>query len=372
MPVNGVTNANLLDLWITTLNNLPWEGQHEVLLSRHDHPILNEVFDPTKVQSDGGTQLTRKLQYRESGNADWVRPAAVRDRSIVGVLVDVSLPWCGIQTSHSMVAAEMRRNLGKAKLISMAKVRRTDAMLDMADKIEPRLWATIDNGTDDLHPYGINYHIPPITGVQVTTQAGDDTVTHFRGANPVDSDGPTDLGEYCGVDVSDDTYARMRSYNDVWDNSAGDITEDGLTKMGRMFRRLHWRSPKLATDLEQGTFSKIKICTAETVLENLEKQAKLQNDQVGADLGRYMGATLFKGLPIEWSEDLDTTTYPLFMLNLNYIFPVIEQDTDFREDTPMRDIEQPDVFSTYVDLAFQLLCTNRQRVGGRIDYVAAA
>jgi hypothetical protein len=60
------------------------------------------------------------------------------------------------------------------------------------------------------------------------------------------------------------------------------------------------------------------------------------------------------------------------MLNHDYFYPVVEQGMYFSEDVPQRTVEQPDVFTTWVDLMWQLLCHNRQLGGGNISYVAAA
>ena len=371
--MSGVANDALYDLWKFTLANYDWSDDFEVLLPQHQFDVVDEWLRRDKVQSDGGTELKRQVQYNE-GDATWARPAAVRTRAVQRVVTELKAPWVGIYAEYDMIAAEMRRNLGRSKLKSLAKSRRISAMIGLAKQLDARAWQTPDDSADDLHPYGVPYWIVPITGAQVTA-----TTSGHQGGNP---SGFTTCGN---IDASDSTYSRWRNYNDVWDNSAGTITEDGVQKMGKMWRRLHWRSPLIAADLKQRKFSKLRIHATEVMIDSYSEFVRKQNDSLGSDGGKFYGAGIggsgepyFKGFPLQWAEPLDeaSTTqrgaYPLYMIDHGCFFPVIEVDTYFREDTPPRNVSQPDVFTTYVDLAFQFLCGNRQRAGGVISYVAAA
>jgi len=192
-------------------------------------------------------------------------------------------------------------------------------------------------------------------------------VEHHRGENHgTFSSGPA------GIDASSDTYSRWRNYNDTWDNSAGSITEDSITRMGTMFRHLDFSAPKYMSEIDQPPFKRLRLCACETILASAEKRARMQNDSIGADLGRYQGATVYKGHPFRWVEYLDNdSTYPLYMLNLEYWQMRVFEQKYFREDVPQRDVKQPDVFTTWIDLAYALVNTNRQLGGGVITYVAA-
>jgi len=254
------------------------------------------------------------------------------------------------------------RNRGKAKLIDLVKSRRQSAMADLANLLEDYAWQAPESPSDDLHPMGIPYWITPITGAQVS--AG---TSGHQGANP---SGFSTCG---GIDASATANARWRSYNDVWENSTADIKYDDIKKITRMLRHLRFRSPIMLNDASIDSSKNMRLYTNETVLEGIEEFAVNSNDNIGTDVGKFAGATVIKNLPIIWIEQLDADpSNPLYAINHDFFYPFVMEGDFFRETGPMNDRTQKDVFTTFVDLQFNYICTNRQRAGGVISSVAAA
>jgi hypothetical protein len=260
---------------------------------------------------------------------------------------------------YSISRQEIMRNRSKSRLISLVESRRTAALEDLANLLEEYAWQAPASPADDLHPMGIPYWLAPITAAQQAAGA-----FGHQGGNPT---GFADCG---GIDASGDANARWRNYNDAWTNGDGDIADEDITKITRMLRRLHFRSPVFIQDADSGSYQNLRLYASEKVLEALEDRARKNNDELGADVGRFAGATVIKNIPVIWVEQLDAdTTNPLYAINHAYFHPFVMDGDFFRETGPMNSRDQHDVFTTFVDLQFNFICTNRQRAGGVISRV---
>ena len=132
-------------------------------------------------------------------------------------------------------------------------------------------------------------------------------------------------------------------------------------------------------------FQKLRTYTDETICDSYARAMRRGKNDIGVDPTFGYGAGLnssgdpvFKGFPLVWVEELDTASQtarglnPLYMINHDYTYPVVEAGCYFREDVPMRTVDQPDLFTTRVNLDYNFLCTNRRYGGGVISYVASS
>lgn len=354
-----LSNDTLRDLLKTTLENHPWDGKFEALQKYHDYPVCNLWFAQDKVTFDGGTSILRNVQLTDSGSAKFTRPYEPASPAVADVQARLRVQWVQATADYSISRQELLRNRSTSRLIDLVQARRLASMTDLANLLEEYAWQSPASAGDDLHPCGIPYWIVPITSDQQT--AG--TYGH-QGGNP---SGFSDCG---GIDASAEAGARWRCYNDAWSNGDGDIEDEDVLKITRMLRRLHFQSPVFVQDADQGAYRNVRLYTNETVLEALEDRARKNNDALGADVGRYAGATIIKNLPVLWSEQLDAdATNPLYAVNHVYFHPFVMEGDFFRETGPMNSRDQHDVFTTFVDLQFNYICTNRQRGGGVISRV---
>ena len=354
-----LSNDTLKDLLKTTLENHPWDGKFETLQKYHDYPVCNLWFQQDRVVFDGGTSIVRNVQLTENGSAKFTRPYEPASPTVVDVQGRLRAEWVQATADYSVSRQEMMRNRSKTKLIDVIRSRREAAMADLANLLEDYAWQAPSGSSDDLHPMGIPYWIIPITSAQQTAED-----YGHQGENPT---GFSDCG---GIDASSSDNARWRNYNDAWDSTDGTIAADDVIKITRMLRRLHFRSPVFVSDADSGSYRNVRLYTNETILEGLEDRARTTNDNLGADVGRYAGATVIKNIPVVWIEQLDSdTTNPLYAINHAYFHPFVMEGDFFRETGPMNSRQQHDVFTTFVDLQFNFLCTNRQRAGGVLSRV---
>jgi len=351
-----------LDLWLATLSAFPWRNKLEVLQTHHDYPVMNQWFAKDRMEIQGGTQIQWEVMIDESGFARFMQPMTPKTYEIKDVVGKLKAPWRLCSSHHVITQDEIEENSGSSvQLQRLQRIRRTDCAIDIANKLEKRAWLAPDSTDDEDNPYGVPYAVVPITGAQVTA-----ATCGFQGMNP------TGFTDCYGVDASAAKYARWRNYNDVWTNANAEITDDDVVKITRMLRRLRFKGPINAKQFESGKFDNIRLYCGETLLEASEKKARANNDNLGADLGKFAGSVVTKGIAWIWEEELDSlSSNPLIALNHDVWVPVFQKGEFMRENQPTRLPNQHRVIKTDVDNKFNFVCRNRRKCG-RIDYVAAA
>lgn len=369
----ALTTDSSFDLWKTTLEAWDWDNKSiEYLLDKHQYVVVDQWFREDRIEQEGGTQIIRDVIYREDGEAAFVLPGEVRTRSTMNVIAQITMPFCLMPKQHTITEFEINANRGREQLKKLSTAKRQVALKSIADTLESRVWQLPDV-TNNKKPRGVPYWIVPITSSQRTAHGVAGTKTGaLQGENP---SGFSDCG---GIDASDDTKTRWRNWNDTWTNSAADMTEEDLVRIGRMHRHMRFQAPITVADIDKRSFQKTRIYACEDVIDNFSKVTRAQNDQLGSDAGKYLGAGVtqtgvptFRGLPLIWIEQLDgDTTLPFVMLNHDKFYPVVRQGVWLREGSPMRTVDQPDTFTTWIDNEFNILCLNRAEGGGMISYPA--
>lgn len=356
----GVKNTQLLDLLSTTLPDLP-DNEFEVAWDHEDYEVCNRWFRSDKIDVDGGVTIDRRIMLDDSGAARYVRLYEPSQIEVNDVLKRISIPWCQLETNWSIHALEILRNRSRAKgFIKLIMQRRVDAMVALANKIEERAWATPINENDDLNPYGLPYWL--CLAANDSTSSGG-----FIGQTVRFTDGTTST-----------TRAGLSSASyDKWRNWAGTYTSINRTLIKRMrlaSLKTRFRSPMIVRDVRESPTDNFRIyMNAETLVE-FEEQAHTQNDNLGADIARYRGATLFNRIPMINIPQLDGYTVidggssnfepdPIFGVNHNKFYPIVQEDYWLSESEPQTDRQQHNVFTTFVDGAHQYMCTNLRTAG---------
>ncbi len=333
----------------------------------HGFELGNRLFKQHKIQEDGGNQISRFVSVSDAGTAQFVLPTQVYQPGIVNTMKQLTIQWQFAHGEFSVVRFETQSCRGPEQLVDIVKQRKMEGMYDLALLIEKQLWATYDS-TSATAPLGLTYYIGPyVTG---GTQAG-----AYQATGGYDNGTAAVLTTVAGISAS--TYTRWKNWSFDWNNASGIWDETSIQRLGRAYRNLRFEAPQLATDLANPRYDNLRLYTDQTMIEEAEKAARNQNDQVGPDLGRYQGNTLFRGLPVIWQSQLDTAdtsargTHPIYLVNFNYVYPVVRSGDFFRATTFPVSQYQPDVVNSHIDLSYNILCTNRQLAGAMGCYIGS-
>jgi len=356
----GIANTQLLDLLQTTTAHYPWDGKFAALFETRSFPGINEFLSRRHETVEGGTTYDWRVKYKRGGQASAVEINDTIDPSVVNVLATASVPWRQYNTHWTVNRREMLRNKGRAKLIELVKVRRFDAMEDLAELLEGHLWANLPSANTTF-VWPVPYWLPQATSTTHTTG--------WVGQNPVDSGG-TSLSDCAGIDASSATYDLWRSYQSIWgadgaNGSAPSFTAGDLAKIRAMFRALKFEAPFMVKD--NSPARALRYYANDTTIGAFETIADSRNDNIGFDIAKVAENIAIKGVPVSYVAKLDTdTTNPLYAINHNFFRCLVLKGDYLRESEPMNDVTQHNTFTTHVDLTVQTQMKDRRRGGGVI------
>jgi len=360
----GIPNADLLDLIATTLPNLP-RMEFETALEYQSYPVCNQWFQGDKVQIESGTSIERNIVLDTSGNARHVRLYQKTPINVADVQHKITAPWCQVQTHWSIERREMLRNRAPARFIDLLKSRRMDGTLDLADLLETRAWSTPSSAADDLNPRGLPYWLS-FREDAVTAATDGGAFSAYR----VRYTGGTSTTTKGGIDGSVAANAKWRNWSAVYTA----INADFVKRMRRAFHATNFVAPILARDLVTGPASKYRIYMALDELVEYEDLVTSANDNIGRDLDPFHGVTTFRRVPIIYTPQLDGFTViggqltsnvvdPVIGVNHNCFYPMVQSGDWMREDGPHTDVEQHNVFTTFLDGSYQYFCKNVRNGG---------
>lgn len=366
--MSGIPNSQLTGLLATTLANLPMDASDfETALDLQNYPVCDVWFRTEKMQLDGGTQFERRIQLDNTGNAKHVRLYEKRAISVADNLKTLSAPWCQADTYWATDRREVLRNTGsREQIIDLVKVRRIDAMVALANLLELDGFQAPQNAADDITPLGLPYWINHVTKGSTSGGSFGGTTAYFQ-----DGSSSTTVG---GID---------KALNAKWANWAATYSrfDNGLIKiMRKTYRRMKFRPPTLVGDLSAKRTAlrnnSFRIYMNQDSVDAYEDLLNRSNQDLRYDMAYYDGSPLFQNTPIIPTPALDSdqnslvgATNPIYFINHNKFFPVVQRGEYLRENEPMNDVEQHNVFVVWVDNSYQFVCTNC-REGGAVIHQA--
>lgn len=365
----GISIEQAVDLGHATLQSFEQDA-FEMALKHQTYEVLNQWFTKDKIVLDGGDSVKRYISLKDTGNAQQVQLYDTDTPNVANVDADITVNWTHAQTSFSYSLKEIAMNAGnKVRVYNLLKQRRLNAFREFADLLEELAWRTPTSSTDKLNPYGIPTWLcqdnsdDGETGDFVGTQANYWSTT----------DGAFNPGGIVQTTEGTD-FPRWHNY---YADHAAKLDDTLLKKLRRAFRKTKFQSPMFAKQAidPKSNFSKFRLYTTSTVLDELEEIATKSDDRLGADLGKYAGRVIFKNVPVMYIDSLEDNSGvstqqgyvyggdPIFGVNHNHFYPVILKGENFRLNKPMSKVGQHNVLTVYIDLSYAYVCDNR-RTGG--------
>ena len=364
---SGITITQAIDLGKATLESFE-QDEFQVALKHQCYEVLNQWFKKDRVVLDGGDRVTRYISLRDTGNASQVRMYETDTPNVANVDEVIRIDWTHAQVSFSYSVKEIAMNKGnKVRIYNLLEQRRTNAFREFADLLEELAWRTPTGSGDDRNPFGIPAWL-------VQDNSDDSETGDFVGTTGnywSTADGTFNPGS---ISVSETTNPRWANY---YADHGASLDDSMLKKLRRAFRKTNFQSPMFAKQAidPDSSFSKFRLYTNSKVLDELEEIATKSDDRLGADLGKYCGAVIFKGIPFIYVNVLDDDSSfstqqglvyggaPIFGVNHNPFYPVVLDGEYFRVNDPMTKVGQHNVLTVYIDLSYAYICDNR-RTGG--------
>lgn len=359
----GIQIEQATDLLMGTLGAFK-PNQFEIALKSQTAEIVNRWFKTDKKVLSGGDSVKFYIQLKRSNNATHTRLYDTDDVNVANTMTEGSVNWTHAKTAWAYDIRELAMNKGNPqRVFSILEAKIKAAFHDLIIELEEAAWRTPSSSTDDLSPHGI-----PAWLAQADADSDTGNFTGYVGDYTTAADAESAYSSVAGISCTSTT-------NPYWANWYADhdnLLDDSLLKLlSKAVLHTHFETPTVAGEAldPNSNFSNFRYYTSSAVILELEEIARKSDDRIGFDLGKYAGATIFKGVPFKWVVDLDTElTYvrglnPIYGINHNHFYPVVLSDNNFRRTKPGPKNGSHNVLEGFVDLSYAYVCDNR-RTGG--------
>ncbi len=306
----------------------------------HQEYVSNTLLKQQKVTERGGEQIGFVVKTKNIETARNTGMFAEDQTLVEDITVTGSIPWTMQTTNFSYDIYEDMFQSDPETIVRELLMREHSALSDMAELQEENLW-NAPTGTTDSRPYGIPFWLQKDA---TTTVAGG-----FNGTNP--------SGFSSGrAGISSTTYPRWRNWTFGYTN----VTLDDLIKKVKKslaFTTFMAPVPHRETGFND---SGSQIYTTYDVQEQLERLAESRNENLGADLARYINNTLVGGVPVKWVPYLQAndSTGPLYGIQWKSFKPYVKKGCDMLRHPPKEAARQHTVREVHIDHAMNYACYN--------------
>lgn len=341
--------SQLIDLTRVTLNNLP-SGDFEKCIRYQKYHALNQWFKGDKKQIGSGLQIERNIVLDPSGQARHVKLYQKSAINIADIQQKIYAPWCFAETSFSIERREAKINSSPAGFIQLIKSRKWDATQSLADLLEERAWKAPNDSNDTVNPRGIPYWLS-----KPETSSGDLTGSFAgRTIRFATSGTSTNKG---GIDGSLAANAKWRN----WVFSYDSVNNEFVQRLRRAFHSTNFQSPMSAEELNS---TPMRIYMALEELVAYEDLTSKSNDNLGTDLGKFHGVTVFRRVPIFYAPVLDDdANNVIYGVNHDHFYPFVLEGEWMKQSEPMKDVEQHNVVTVFTDCSYNYFCDNVRHAG---------
>lgn len=355
MAITGVPNSKLLTLLNTTLPAFK-KGRLNVAFDRNTYEVINRWHRSDRVTEQGGNIIEERLVLDENGNARWVRMFEPTEPRVSDGVKKLQVNWCHAETHYGWERRELLQNMAPRQIVKLIKPRRLRGILSLANLMESGAWAAPDP-LDDTIPWGLKYWIVPLAD----GQAG----AGFYGCHPT---GFTDVGGIAAA-TSNANQTNAAGGEPLWRNYAagGDgyytaVNEEFLDTLADAYISVQFEAPHFLEDYTESPKGDQRIYTNKSALKQYERLARMHNDDLGNDLGKFHGATAYKSIPIKYIKDLDSDTRdPWYMVNHNFFETRALNGDHLHESEAQQAPWNHNVLIVFWDDTHNYICRNRQR-----------
>ena len=333
---------DIADLIKTTQRDLGRMKWSDISYTLQEHVALPMLLQREKVSFQSGYGIQWNIATATSGAAKDTEMYATDSVNVSDVMQTANIPWRHVTTNYAIERREVAMNRAPAEIVDLVRIRRNDAMIDLAKHMETRFWNKPASSTDNQQMYGVPYWIC----YPGTTSNANGA---FEGLNPA--------GFSAGAgNLSSVTYPN-------WANWACTYTAITSTDLIRKWRRAatftNFKAPVPSPSYSTG--NNYGYYTNYSVIGPLEEALEAQNDNLGNDIASKDGRLMFRQVPVTWVPFLEANTAnPVYGINWGVLKPAFLAGEYMREEGPTPASTQHSVFVTHVDTTLNLMCTNRR------------
>jgi hypothetical protein len=334
--LNSDDIADLVALTQRELGKFKWT---EIATDTASHVAFNELMRRKRRQITSGYGVEFSVMVKHSGAARRTGLFSTDSLNVQDVFVRASIPWSHWTSGWALDVREVLMNRDPARILDLAKGRRADAMISLAELVETDFWSKPATSATDDQVYGVDYWL-----VYSATSG-------FNGGTP------SGFSDVAGLNTT--TYPRWRNYTDQYTSVS---RTDAIRKMREASTKCGFVSPLGSNVSSYNTGNDFGYYVPYSVLSTMEEILESQNSNLGSDLNSMAGRTMFRQNPVVWVPQLDSKTgSPIYGINWGVFKFVFLAGDMMRETTISAKHGQHNVSETHIDCTVQVECRDRRR-----------
>lgn len=349
------------DLITTVVENfVPLQGDFaDIALNFTDYSVAARWFTRRK-QTAGGHTLTFRVKHSNMGNYrgnvglyDEDQP----DRK--DIFIEGSVTWTGLNVGIHFDSKEQAfRTPGKLVKENYIKEQINSAYQEFLEGVSLDIWS-MPASSSDRGILGFPYWIPKSASTAV--QAFGQNAGQVYSSDTIGG-------------ISQATYPRWKNGTGVY-AANGFATEEGLDLLSEAMDKSNFRNMgrTLGSPDDRSVADKYEIFTTYSNNQALERYVRNQNDNVGADAGRYRGSQVYRGCRVMWLNELSEqyqadgsanpgydADNPVYGINWDDVHCFNVMGTGIEVTGPRPAPNQRFVRRLDLDKFCQMVCTNRR------------
>jgi len=333
-----LTDQNIADMITTTLHELGRGRFYQIAQELSEYYVLPRLLRKGNVKiKTNGIGIKETLMVTDGGSSRWVGLNEEDTYNWVDVLTALTVVWVRLTDNMMWERRMLLENRDEARINDVIKPQKVAMMLRIAKALEAGYFAAPD-ATDSKLPWGLKYWIVK------------NATTGFNGGLP---SGFSTVG---GVNLT--TYPTYKNYTFQY---AAVTKADVIKKMRTAHRATNWRSPYKTSQMESEFGARRQIFMNEETISSFEDVGEAQNENLGRDVASMDDQIVFKKHPLIYIPYLDAdTTNPIYMNDVDTIYPFVLQGDYLRETSARLAPNQHNTFVMDVDLSMNFVCVNRR------------
>ena len=352
---DGIPLNAMGDSWEATTSKIG-DQDPKFVLKHGYYPFLDGMFMDRAEVTGGTYSIDKPLVLDDTGNARWTLPYQSYQPTQIDVTTRMQVGWGKSEADFSISNDEMLACSGEAELFDEAEKRDKSAQLDLCNLTEEQFWATYDSDAKKALP--LDYWLPKIAAGQATGAFG------FYGGHALTTGGA--VGNIAAATSGDNTTA-IAGGKERWRSWQGAYTSENWDElvelMNHAFLDCQLHVPKIVHGVTPTDGDPRIIYTGKEVFAGLRHFAEeFSHDRKDVKL-KDNGDLLFWDIPIKYVPFLSAATQarePVYMINRNTFAPKALAGMNWKRQGPINDRTQPEVYTTFNFLKFQIILMNRR------------
>ena len=334
---------DIVDLITITQKDLGKMRWTDLSYDLQEYVALPSLLQKEKVAYGSGFGMQWNVMTGTSGATKDVGLYEVDSVNVADVMTTGNIPWRHMTTNYAIERREIAMNTGAAQIVDLVKIRRHDAMVDLAKHLEGRFWAKPDTSADNLRIFVVPYWITWTDNSSASPNG------NFDGGNPDGFSG--------GAGNIDSTvHTNWKNWCGKYDSSVATSLVDKWRKAATF---ANFKAPNASP--AYGQAARYGYYTNYAVISELENRLGGQNDNLGYDIASMDGRVVFRGTPVTWVPHLESFAGdPVYGINWGQFKPAFLSGEYLREEGPVKASNQHTVFQTHLDLTMNIMCTDRR------------